>query len=747
MVAPSRDLDTAFTLAVSVAVEFNHEYITVEHVLYALLVNDQFSKSIDEFGANSSKLKKEIFRHLETKCDDIISSTDAVKKPKKTAAFDRILNKTFTQVIFDNRQTAEIVDVFCMILNETYSWAVYYLADYDIEKGKFIEYINKNMPNASRENDPKAEKALLTYADNLNEHAKKNKLTPVIGRVSELENIALVLGRKNKNNLILAGAAGCGKSAIVEGLAYNIIKGKVPDFLKDYTVYSLDIAAMLAGAKYRGDFEERFKLVMKALDGKGKTVLFIDEAHMMTGAGSSTTSSIDLANLLKPALSRGNIKVIAATTWEEYRKHFEKDKALVRRFQLISVDEPTPEVTLKILKGIKKYYEKHHDVKINECALKEAIKLSVKYQTDKRLPDKAIDLIDCACSRFNLTNNDIRTVSAAQIQFELSKMVKMPVEQIMETESDNLSTLHERLSKEVYGQDTALDDIVDKIMVSHAGLKAENKPVGSFVFVGPSGCGKSSCAISLANHLGTKLIRIDGSEYQEKHSISKLIGSPPGYVGYEDNAGLLITQIQENPNAVLLFDEIEKSHPDVSTILLQIMDNGFVTGSNGKQADCRNIVLIMTTNAGAQDAEKNNIGFGKSEKVLDDSALKLFFSPEFRNRLDGIITFNKLDKTTLVKVVHKFIDELRVQVKPKLVKLKITNPAVDWLIDKGFDHKMGARPMRRIIDKEIKRSLAKMMLFGDLKTGGTLTISVNDDKITLDAIGISDSKVKEKVCV
>lgn len=747
MVAPSRDLDTAFTLAVSVAVEFNHEYITVEHVLYALLVNDQFSKSIDEFGANSSKLKKEIFRHLETKCDDIISSVDDVKKPKKTAAFDRILNKTFTQVIFDNRQTAEIVDVFCMILNETHSWAVYYLADYDIEKGKFIEYINKNMPNASRENDPKAEKALLTYADNLNEHAKKNKLTPVIGRVSELENIALVLGRKNKNNLILAGAAGCGKSAIVEGLAYNIIKGKVPDFLKDYTVYSLDIAAMLAGAKYRGDFEERFKLVMKALDGKGKTVLFIDEAHMMTGAGSSTTSSIDLANLLKPALSRGNIKVIAATTWEEYRKHFEKDKALVRRFQLISVDEPTPEVTLKILKGIKKYYEKHHDVKINECALKEAIKLSVKYQTDKRLPDKAIDLIDCACSRFNLTNNDIRTVSAAQIQFELSKMVKMPVEQIMETESNNLSTLHERLSKEVYGQDTALDDIVDKIMVSHAGLKAENKPVGSFVFVGPSGCGKSSCAISLANHLGTKLIRIDGSEYQEKHSISKLIGSPPGYVGYEDNAGLLITQIQENPNAVLLFDEIEKSHPDVSTILLQIMDNGFVTGSNGKQADCRNIVLIMTTNAGAQDAEKNNIGFGKSEKVLDDSALKLFFSPEFRNRLDGIITFNKLDKTTLVKVVHKFIDELRVQVKPKLVKLKITNPAVDWLIDKGFDHKMGARPMHRIIDKEIKRSLAKMMLFGDLKTGGTLTISVNDDKITLDAIGISDSKVKEKVCV
>ena len=744
MVAPSKELDTAFTLAVAVAVELNHEYITVEHVLYALLSNTQFAKSLDEFGADSEKLRKTVYKHLDTKCEDIILPSDAIRKPKKTAAFDRILNKTFTQVIFDNRQTAEIVDIFCMILNEANSWAVYYLSSANIEKGKFTEYVSKNVSPSVRESDPKAEKALLTYADNLNDQAKKNKLTPVIGREIELENIALALGRRNKNNLILAGAAGCGKSAIVEGLACNIIKGKVPSFLKDYTVYSLDIAAMLAGAKYRGDFEERFKLVMKALENKGKTVLFIDEAHMMTGAGSSTTSSIDLANLLKPALSRGNIKVIAATTWEEYRKHFEKDKALVRRFQLISVDEPSPEVTLKILKGIKKYYEKHHDVKINDSALKEAIKLSVKYQTDKRLPDKAIDLIDCACSRFNITGKLDRIVSEQEIQFELSKMVKMPVEQIMETESNSLSTLHDRLSKEVYGQEAALDEIVDKIMVSHAGLKSENKPIGSFMFVGPSGCGKSSCAISLANHLGTKLIRIDGSEYQEKHSISKLIGSPPGYVGYEDNAGFLITQIQENPNAVLLFDEIEKSHPDVSTILLQIMDNGFVTGSNGKQADCRNIILIMTTNAGAQEAEKNNIGFAKQEKSLDDSELKLFFSPEFRNRLDGVIKFNKLDKTVLVKVVHKFIDELRVQVKPKLVKLKITNPAVDWLIATGFDHKMGARPMHRIIDKEIKRSLAKMMLFGELKTGGTLTISVNEDKIALDASGI---KTKEKVCV
>jgi ATP-dependent Clp protease ATP-binding subunit ClpA len=422
---------------------------------------------------------------------------------------------------------------------------------------------------------------------------------------------------------------------------------------------------------------------------------------------------------------------VASTTWEEYRKHFEKDRALMRRFQRITIDEPTQEMTLQILKGIKKYYEGFHSVKIRDDALQAAIKLSVKYQTDKKLPDKAIDLIDVACSRFNLKIADDRTIGEREIQYELAKMIQMPEEKIMETESNNLATLQDNLQEEVYGQDLALTEVVDKIIVAQAGLKSENKPIGSFVFMGPTGCGKTETAKALAKHLSVKLLRFDMSEYQEKHSISKLIGSPPGYVGFEENAGLLITQIQENPNAVLLFDEVEKSHPDVSTVLLQMMDNGFITGSNGKQADCRNLILILTTNAGANEAEKNAIGFGAQAKDYSDKDLKKFFTPEFRNRLDGIITFNKLAKETMVKIINKFVDELKAQVKDKNIKIKINKEATEWLITKGFDPKMGARPLQRVIDKEIKRDLAKKMLFGELKNGGSVSITIADDKIVL----------------
>ena len=573
---------------------------------------------------------------------------------------------------------------------------------------------------------------MKAFTTNLNDAVKKEKIDPVIGRIEELENIALALGRRSKNNVILVGDPGVGKTAIAEGLAYNIVKGAVPDFLKNYTVYNLDISAMLAGSKYRGDFEERFKMVLAGLQKKGKTVLFIDEAHMISGAGAGgSQNSNDLANMMKPALSKGNIKVVASTTWEEYRKHFEKDRALMRRFQLISVDEPTTEMTLQILKGIKKYYEGFHNVKIKDDALQAAIKLSVKYQADKKLPDKAIDLIDCACSRFNIKLVGNRVIGEEEIQFELSKMIQMPAEAIMETESKNLGDLIGNLQNEVYGQESALEEVVDKILIARAGLKSENKPVGSFVFMGPTGCGKTETAKSLAKHLSVKLLRFDMSEYQEKHSISKLIGSPPGYVGFEENAGLLITQIQENPNAVLLFDEVEKSHPDVSTILLQMMDNGFITGSNGKRADCRNIVLILTTNAGAQSNEKNNIGFGNQDKEYNDTDLKKFFAPEFRNRLDGVITFAKLSKETMIKIVGKFMLELKGQIKDKGIKIKLKDDAIDLLVKKGFDSKMGARPLQRIIDQEIKRPLAKMMLFGELKAGGILTIGVERDSITL----------------
>jgi ATP-dependent Clp protease ATP-binding subunit ClpA len=734
MVEPSNNLQAVFETAIETAKKLHHEYLTIEHLLYAMLNDEAFSNCIQSFGSDPKFLKKNLNDYLENKCAEI-TITDVVIKPKKTQSVERVLNRAFTQVLFNGRQRIEPTDVFLAMMGEKRSWAHFYIAQAQISKDKFADFINNANPSEEGEemsaNSGTGDKALKAFTTDLNAEVEQKKIDPVIGRIDELENIALALGRRSKNNVILVGDPGVGKTAIAEGLAYNIVNGSVPDFLKDYTVYSLDISAMLAGSKYRGDFEERFKLVIKALQKKGKTVLFIDEAHMISGAGSASNSANDLANMMKPALSKGNIKVVASTTWEEYRKHFEKDRALMRRFQRITVDEPTLEVTLQILKGIKKYYEQHHNVKIRDDALQAAIKLSVKYQTDKKLPDKAIDLIDCACSRFNLKLTDDRIVSEKEIQYELAKMVNMPEEKISETESSNLSNLQDNLAQVVFGQDLAIQEIVDKIIVAQAGLKTENKPVGSFVFMGPTGTGKTETAKQLASHLGVKLLRFDMSEYQEKHSISKLIGSPPGYVGFEEDAGQLITQIQESPNAVLLLDEVEKAHPDVMTVLLQMMDNGFITGSNGKKADCRNLILILTTNAGAADAEKNAIGFGGQEKDYSDKDLKKFFTPEFRNRLDGIVTFNKLGRDTMIKIVNKFVDELREQVKEKAIRIKIDKDAINWLIDKGFDAKMGARPLQRVIDKEIKRDLAKMMLFGDLKNGGWLQISVVDNKIGL----------------
>ena len=737
MVEPSDNLQAVFEKAIDTAKKLHHEYLTIEHLLFAMLLDESFSNSIKGFGSDSEQLKQHLSEYLQTKCGEI-TIEDIVVKPKKTQSVERVLNKAFTQVLFNGRQRIEPTDVFLAMMSEKRSWAHFYISEADIQKEKFNEYLNNTAEiqidedgNQQSGND----KALAAFTTNLNEQVKKNKIDPVIGRVDELENIALAMGRRSKNNVILVGDPGVGKTAIAEGLAFNIVKGAVPEFLKDYTVFNLDISAMLAGSKYRGDFEERFKAVIKSLTKKGKTILFIDEAHMISGAGSASNSANDLANMMKPALSKGNIKVVASTTWEEYRKHFEKDRALMRRFQRITVDEPTMEVTKQILKGIKKYYEQFHNVKIRDDAIDAAIKLSIKYQTDKKLPDKAIDLIDVACSRFNLKLADERVIGEREVQFELAKMIQMPEEKIMETESNNLATLQDKLQEEVYGQDLAVQEVVDKIMVAQAGLKSENKPIGSFVFMGPTGCGKTETAKSLAKNLGVKLLRFDMSEYQEKHSISKLIGSPPGYVGFEENAGLLITQIQENPNAVLLFDEVEKSHPDVSTVLLQIMDNGFITGSNGKRADCRNLILILTTNAGAQDAEKNVIGFGTQEKEYSDKDLKKFFTPEFRNRLDGIITFSKLSKETMVKVVEKFINELREQVKDKAIRIKINKDAIEYLIDKGFDPKMGARPLQRVIDKDVKRNLAKMMLFGELKNGGWATITVDGDQLMIVAKG------------
>jgi ATP-dependent Clp protease ATP-binding subunit ClpA len=739
MVEPSKELQLVFDKAISDAKSLQHEYVTLEHIMFAMLCSENFYNAVQGYGADPDFVKANLEHYLKEKLNEI--KTEETKyKPKKTSSVERVLNRAFTQVLFSGRPEITLPDVMLSLLSEKKSMATYYLEEVGITKEKFAEYINSEFEAEYEDEEMSgaAQKALRAFTTNLNDDVRKNKVDPVIGRAEELESLALALGRRSKNNVLMVGDPGVGKTAIAEGLAYNIVNDNVPDFLKEFSVYNLDIGSMLAGSKYRGDFEERFKLVLTGLKSKGKTIMFIDEAHMMSGAGAAGSNSAnDLANMLKPALAKGNIKVVASTTWEEYRKYFEKDRALMRRFQRVTIDEPSNEVTKDILRGIKKYYEDYHATTITDDAIEAAVKLSVKYQSDKKLPDKAIDLLDVACSRFKLSNTPEgeRTVSQEEVQFELSKMIGLPVDQVAERESGNLGNLDKNIKKVVYGQDTAVDEVVDKILVSQAGLKPEDKPVGSFVFMGPTGTGKTETAKALSNELGVKLVRFDMSEYQEKHAVAKLIGSPPGYVGHEENAGLLITKLQENPNCVLLLDEIEKAHPDVSQILLQIMDNGKVTGSNGKEADARNSIIILTTNLGAKQAEKNSIGFGdEQEEVYEDTELKKFFAPEFRNRLDGVITFNKLGKPVMMKIVGKFLVELKNMVKDKGVVINITDEALDYLVDKGFDPKMGARPLQRVIDKEIKRPLSRELLFGKLKSGGTVTIDIVKGEVSLNVL-------------
>ena len=736
MVEPSGDLQKVFDRAVNSAKQWRHEYVTLEHLLYAMLDDTKFSNILKGYGTEPEDIKNHLKTYLDNKLEGI-KMTHSKFKPKKTVSVERVLNRAFTQVLFSGRSNIDLTDVFLSLLSESKSWAYYYIMESGINKEKFQDYIHSEIEELYEDEIDASEtkRALNKYTTNLNSEVKKKKIDPVIGRIDELNQIALTLGRRMKNNVILVGDPGVGKTAIAEGLAFNIVNETCPAFLKGYEVYNLDIGAMLAGSKYRGDFEERFKMVLNGLKKKGKTVCFIDEAHNISGAGAGGgQNSNDLANLLKPVLTKGDLKVVASTTWEEYRKYFEKDRALMRRFARISIDEPDKHTTLEILAGLKKYYEVFHNATITDEGIEAAVKLSIKYQPDKKLPDKAIDLIDLACSRYNLKEqNADRIVDEEQVQFELSKQVKMPVENIAEKESSNLANLSKNLKANVYGQDHAIEQVVDKILVAQAGLKRDNKPIGSFVFMGPTGCGKTELAKQLAEQLGVKLVRFDMSEYQEKHAVSKLIGSPPGYVGFEENTGLLITKLQENNNCVLLLDEVEKAHPDVSQILLQIMDEGTVQGNNGKAANCKNIVLILTTNLGADQLDKNVMGFNASKTTdYDDKEMKKFFAPEFRNRLDATVVFKKLAKEVLMKIVGKFMVDLKVMLKEKNVAIELTNEAIDYLVEHGYDDKMGARPMQRLIDDKIKKDLSKELLFGKLKQGGKVKVSADKKGIVLD---------------
>jgi len=755
MLEPSEKLQAVFEKAIDIAQRLNHEYITLEHLTFAIMCDDEIYNSLGEFGANSEFIKTNLEHFLKNQLNDIVNPENK-NKPRRTNSVERVLNRSFTQVLFSGRQRIEVEDVLVAVLSEKKSFAYFYLTKAGVVKDKLLQFYQGKFEHEEEEgtravavHPNQIEKILNAYCTNLSLMAKQKKIDPVIGRDVEIENIQLILARRSKSNVLLVGDPGVGKTAIAEGLARKIFEKKVPKFIQDHQVYTLDISSLLAGSKYRGDFEERMKAVLSALEKKGKIILFIDEAHMMNGAGAANGSANDMANMLKPMLTKGTMKVIASTTWEEYRKHFEKDRALMRRFQRVTIDEPTPELTVKILKGVKKYYEQHHNVKITDAAIEQAVKLSIKYMPDKKLPDKAIDILDCAAARYKIKDFDgsdsdiINFVDLEQVMFEVGKMVNLPLESVAERESKNLANLESSMKNSVFGQDDAVDNLLDKIFVAQAGMKAPNKPIGCFLFVGPTGCGKTETAKQLAEKMSMPLVRFDMSEYQEKHSVARLIGAPPGYVGYEENAGQLITKLQETPNCILLLDEIEKSHPDVSNILLQFMDNGFVTGSNGKQADGRNTILIMTSNLGASDNEKNTIGFGDLAKEgEDDKAVKKFFPPEFRNRLDAIVKFGKLSQDTVKVIVDKFVRDLNNQIKDKHVEIVLDESSRTWLAERGYDAKMGARPLARLIDNEVKSPLSRKILFGDLKEGGRVFISAIDNKLTFTIKNLGDELSK-----
>ena len=753
MLEPNKNLASIFERAIKLAIKNKHEYVTLEHFLFSIISDKDFEKVLVDFGTDVPELKNNLDNFIKTQLKDI-EVAELTEKPRKTNSIERMLNRAFTQVLFSGRTIIEPTDCFVALFSEKKSHALHFMRLAGIDKDKFVDFINNETEQTSEAaeeiSNAQLEKIIVQFCTNLNNKVKQKKIDPVIGREKEIDDILLVLARRQKSNVMMIGEPGVGKTAIAEGLARKIVEGDVPDYIKDHTVYNLDISGMLAGSKYRGDFEERLKMVITALEKRKNCILFIDEAHMMSGAGAvSSSSSNDMSNMLKPALTKGTLKVIASTTWEEFRKHFEKDRALMRRLQRVVVNEPSEDMAIEIIKGLRKYYEKHHGVKITNQAITDAVKYSTKYITDKHLPDKAIDLIDCACARFKVRNEEGGVVDHEEIMFEVAKAANLPVEQVAAKENQNLRDLEKNMNGKVFGQDTAIEILLDKIFIAQAGLKSINKPIGNFLFVGPTGCGKTETAKVLAESLGVQLVRFDMSEFQEQHSVAKFLGSPPGYVGFDENAGQLITKLQEHPNCVLLLDEIEKAHPSVSNVLLGLMDNGFVTGSNGKKADARNAIVILTSNLGASDAEKNGVGFGSQERDGEiNAAVNAFFKPEFRNRLDGIIQFGKLEHTVMIRIVKKFIDELNAQIKEKNIFVKPTPDAVELLIKKGFNKKMGARPLHRTIDDQIKKPLSKEILFGKLVNGGIVEIDTNEDQFVFNFINVLDAtsdKIAETV--
>ena len=717
--------------AVKIARDKHHEYVVTEHLLLSLIQHAPFRKTLDRFGVEVVQMEQEVNAYLDGLKH--LVKTDADLQPRKTQTLERLFNRANVQVMFTGRRTLTTLDLYLSIMAETNSHAHYYLLKYGVKKTEFADFYGKNYTaSEAKMGTQQANDILNEYCTNLTEMARNDQLEPLIGRQTELHEMITVMARRFKANVLMVGDPGVGKTCIVDGLAQEIIAGRVPEFIKNHEVWGLEIGSLLAGSKYRGEFEEKFKAVIAALETKKNCILFVDEAHTMKGAGSGSNSSLDFANMLKPAITKGNLKVIASTTWEEYYESFEKDRALMRRFYRISIDEPDTETTEKILIGLSPRLEKFHNVLIDTEAMEAAVELANRYIHDRKNPDKAIDLLDASCARERVKDAGTITITKELIQAQVSRVAGVPVDRLQNERSAKIVDLESNIKQKLYGQDSAVDSVLERVYINFAGIGNARRPISSFLFLGPTGTGKTELAKLLSEHLEMKLLRYDMSEYQEKHTVSSLIGAPPGYVGFEDGnvgGGKLISDISKNPYAIILFDEIEKAHSDVTNILLQMLDEGHITSANGKRVDVKNCIIIMTSNLGAQANETNNIGFGSLEKSgEEDRAMKDFFRPELRNRIDKICKFNKLDTLAIKKIVVKFVDELKASMTHKNIRLVLTEPVIDYLADKGYNSKMGARPLSRKIDELIRVPLSKKMLFDRLENC-TITAVMAEDTV------------------
>lgn len=751
-------LERALSHAVEEARRGLYEYVSLEQILLALTeVDADAIEILKACGINLGILRKNLQSFIKAHCPQLEDShlqTDSEWRPELTLAFHRLLQRAAIQVQAAGKREVNSAHLLVSLFSEKESHALYYLVDQGLTQYALIQFISHGnraaltssvaseqvkqktsidgLPSPEDE-EGNGKSALQAFCVHLNEKAKAGKVDPLVGRENVIERVIQVLSRRTKNNPLLIGEAGVGKTAIADGLAQRIVQRKVPKAMLDVNLYSLDMGALLAGTKYRGDFEERLKAVISEAKKQSHAVLFIDEIHTVVGAGSTTGGAIDASNLLKPALTDGSLACIGSTTYKEYKNHFEKDRALARRFQKIDVKEPSIDETIKILEGLQSHYESHHRVKYTKGALKAAANLSAKYIQERQLPDKAIDVIDevGAATRIRALNDEVKVIRASDIEKTVSAMTQLPVASVSSNDKDLLKGLEKKLKSFIFGQDQAIEKIVSSIKMARTGLTREQKPIGSYLFAGPTGVGKTEVAKQLAHHLGVPFLRFDMSEYMEKHSVSRLVGAPPGYVGYEEG-GLLTDAVSKNPYSVLLMDEIEKAHPDLINILLQAMDNGQLTDANGRVADFRHLTLIMTTNAGAFEAAKKGLGINPEQgSARSMEAIKRLFRPEFLNRLDAIVEFRDLDKPVLLKVLRKFIDELGSQLKKRKIHLQVSDEAVEWLYGQSRDPGYGARPFARLVDEQLKKPLVDDILFGILEKGGFVDVTIEKDHIFL----------------